>query len=95
MAAIAELHYTTTLEDADIINFQPEPALFNSGQDDFEGPTRIGNLSNRVDILNLTLGSTLQLGSSTTLGVAYVAPLRNELDRTFDGELNVQLNLYR
>ena len=96
LASLLELHYTTTLEDADIVEFQPDPALFGSGTSIFEDPARIGNLGNRVDILNLTIGGAVELANTATLAVGYVTPLRDEeFDRTFDGELNVQFNLYR
>ncbi len=95
LASLMELHYTTTLENADIVNFQPQPQLFNTGLSTFEAPTRIGNLANRIDILNLTLGGVVQVANAGTLAVGYVAPLRNGMNRTFDGELNVQFNLYR
>lgn len=95
IASLLELHYTTSLDDADIVTFQSAPALLNSGLNSVEGPTQIGNLSNRIDILNLTVGGVLELSNTATLAVGYVTPLRDEFDRTFDGELNVQFNLYR
>ena len=58
-------------------------------------PPRLGNIANRVDFLNLTMGSHILLGQNALLSTGYVVPLRDDFDRTFDGELNVQLNLYR
>jgi hypothetical protein len=95
VASLLELHYTTTLEDADILTFQPQPVLFEFDQVTREFPTRVGNLANRVDFLNLTIGGVIEIDRDATLAVGYVAPLRDDFDRTFDGELNVQFNLYR
>ncbi len=96
LASLMELHYTSTLENADIVTFQPQPSLFLTGDATTkEAPTRIGNLANRVDILNLTLGGVVQVANAGTLAVGYVAPLRSGFNRTFDGELNVQFNVYR
>jgi hypothetical protein len=100
LAALMELHYTTTLEDADIVVVPETPITTGLGGSPFNrvGPLdrpQLGNIANRVDYLNLTLGSTIVLGNDATLAVGYVAPLRDDLDRTFDGEVNVQLNIYR
>ncbi len=100
VAALAELHYTTTLEDADIVVVPETPITTGLGGSPFNrvGPLdqpRLGNVANRVDFLNLTLGSTILIGNNATLAGGYVVPLRDDLDRTFDGELNVQLNIYR
>jgi hypothetical protein len=95
IASLLELHYTTTLEDADILTFQPQPVLFEFDRATREFPTRVGNLANRVDFLNLTIGGVIEIDRDATLAVGYVAPLRDDFDRTFDGELNVQFNLYR
>jgi hypothetical protein len=97
VAGLLELHYTGTLNDADIVTI-PEIPLRTGLQNDPIGPTpppRLGNIANRVDILNVTIGSHILVGPHASISTAYVAPLRDELDRTFDGELNVQLNLYR
>lgn len=100
VAGLLELHYTTTLEDADIAVVPETPITTGLGDSPLNrvGPLsqpRLGNIANRVDILNLTVGSQFVLGRHATLAAGYVAPLRNDLDRTFDGEANVQLNLYR
>lgn len=93
-AGVLELHYTTTLQDAKIIplslplvTLPPPlpPATLNAD-------VNIGNLANRVDILNLTTGSHFQIGERTTLGVGFVVPLRGGSDHPFDFELNVLLN---
>lgn len=78
----AELHYTTTLEDADVVTVF-DPFLTAGGGTGF---STIGNSANRVDILNLTLGSTLRLTRRTSAALAWVWPLREFGDgqRPFD-----------
>lgn len=74
---VAELHYATTSEDADTVS---------------SGAFRVGNATNRYDVLNLTLGSHFMFRESTlTTGMA--TPLRrsNFGDRQFDYEAVVQL----
>jgi hypothetical protein len=61
---------------------QPEPA------------PQIGNLRNRVDILDLTLGTTFVIRDTATIAAGITLPLRNGDNRTFDYELQVQLNYY-
>lgn len=80
LASILELHYTTTLEDADRI----------SGGDGAQAMI-FTNTANRVDLLNLTVGLHAELGL-TTLSIGGVFPLREDSDRTFDAELQVFLN---
>lgn len=97
VAGLLELHYTGTLDDADIVTV-PETAIRTRDAGGLVGPLappRLGNIGNRIDILNATVGSHVLIGRNTSVSAAYVAPLRDEFDRTFDGELNVQLNLYR
>jgi len=78
VAPIVELHYTTTLQDAQ--GFQ----AFGSGA---------VPLQQRIDVLNLTAGLQFQLGSYSFLSVAGVAPLRTEPgDKQFDAEVVVQFN---
>jgi len=82
LAAILELHYTTTLQDTDAIG----PVVVG-------GPTfSIRNAANRVDVLNATVGLYTELCRDTTLHVAGVFPLRSWDNRFFDAELLVQVN---
>ncbi|WP_166821545.1 hypothetical protein [Thalassoroseus pseudoceratinae] len=101
LASLLELHYTTTLNDADIINVASEPIrgdTFNADgtQRQFEQSPRIGNIGNRVDILDLSVGAHTLIGSNMLLTTGYNVPLRDgEFDRTFDGEFSVILNVFR
>lgn len=94
LASIIELHYTTSLDDADITTV-PSTQIRAQPGDPLEARPQIGNLANRVDILDLTLGGHIQLGRRASLAVGAVLPLRNGDDRTFDAEGSIQLNLYR
>ncbi|HUG66324.1 MAG TPA: hypothetical protein VMM76_01155 [Pirellulaceae bacterium] len=78
LAALVELHYTSTLNDTDIVGGLPDVAFLES--------------ANRRDILNLTFGLHGQLTSNTDVRVGAVFPLRNKPDRLFDSEVQVQVN---
>jgi hypothetical protein len=96
-AGLMELHYTGTLDDADIVTV-PETPIRTFDAQGLVGPLpapRLGNIANQIHILNYTVGGVATIGRHTTLATAYVVPLRDGQDRTFDGELNVQLNWYR
>jgi hypothetical protein len=118
IAPTLELHYTTTLENADVITFardgflkpvsanqlsqaaanlqaNPSPAnILNAINKIFERPPTVGNLRNRVDILDLTVGSTFLLGERATLATGFAFPLRTGDNRTFDWEFQAQFNYY-
>jgi hypothetical protein len=78
-----EFHYTTSLQDADIV--QVNSSSF--------GTFQVGNTFNRLDIPNLTAGTSFRLGMLSYLTVAGVVPLQDRIDnRQFDSEFVVQLN---
>lgn len=86
IAGILELHYTTTLQDADIVT-SPVPNAIGGGM--------MGNLANRVDLLNLTGGLHFQLTPLANLRVGCVVPLRQPVsDRQFDAEVQVSFNRF-
>ncbi len=88
VAGIFELHHTTTLNDTDIVS---------TGQDSsqsFTGDT-LTNPSNRLDVLNTTLGLRFLVGQGNSLTVAGVAPLRINEEHLFDSEISVQFNHLR
>jgi hypothetical protein len=80
VAGILELHYTTTIQDAD------NRGSFSSEFDSVQQP------GNRLDLLQLTTAIHVELGRSTSLRVGGVFPLRDDYDKLFDAELAVQLN---
>jgi hypothetical protein len=84
IAAILELHYTTTIQDGDVLFL---------GRSTFGG--LIGNQYNRVDFLNLTGGLHVQIGPLTNLRVGCAVPLHTSGEnRQFDSEVQVQLNRF-
>jgi len=80
LASIVELHYTTALQDADLVTGTVDTTNFT-----------FGNLRNRFDIVNLTVGLHAELARRTTVRVAGVFPL-NTVDRPFDSEVQVSVN---
>lgn len=86
VAALAELHYTSTIQDTDSILFptQPDVGTFINAE--------LTNLANRTDVLNLTGGIQLQIGRLSNLRVAGVVPVRNQPDRQFDSEIQISFN---
>lgn len=93
VAGILEFHYTTALNDADMNPFSLSVLPLPGPLPDLEADVVVGNLANRVDVLNMTAGTHFQLTPFTTLGVGFVVPLRQAAgDKPFDFELNVLLN---
>jgi hypothetical protein len=54
----------------------------------------VGNQRNRVDILDLTVGNTIEIAQQATIGTGFVFPLRTGSNRTFDWEFQLLLNYY-
>lgn len=79
IAPVLELHYTSTLNDADTDGAGGSTILVNDGE-------------NRIDVLNLTAGTHFQLGPMSTLTVAAVVPLKDGENKLFDTEIGVQFN---
>lgn len=82
IAGVIELHYTSTLQDADSLVLG-DPAVF-----------QLTNAANRSDILNLTGGLQFQFGEMSNLRVACVVPVREFPDRLFTSEVQVSFNRY-
>lgn len=78
VASIVEVHYTTTLNESDLID---------------QAGFLVGDLSNRFDILNLTLGTHFEFKDRYSLRPGFVIPLRDGDDRQFDFEFFVQGNV--
>jgi hypothetical protein len=75
LASVVELHYTTTLNDADTANLN---GAF------------ITNFENRYDVLNLTAGVHSEWNGNTALRIAVVVPLDRD-ERFFDSETQVSV----
>ena len=80
IAATAEIHYATTLQDADIVTV---------------GGLDITSVTNRYDVLNLTMGASILANESFTIRPAMVIPLAGDDDDQFDYEAMVQMNFWR
>lgn len=82
LAAILEFHYTSSLQDTDVIQGNIGGRPFN-----------YTNNFNRFDIVNVTAGFQAQFNNRTSLRVAGVFPLGEADDeRFFDSEVQVQVN---
>jgi hypothetical protein len=78
VALVGEFHYTTAIQDADLVGNPLTVA--------------IGNPANRFDIVNGTLGLQFLMFEASSLRVAGVFPLGDEDHRFFDAEFQVQFN---
>jgi hypothetical protein len=95
IAPSLELHYTTTLDNADLVTLPADSLLHVSGGRLVqESPPVVGNRRNRVDILDMTTAVTFLLGDRATVATAVAFPLKKADDRTFDWEFQLQLNYY-
>jgi hypothetical protein len=83
LASVVEFHYTTVLNDTDVIAISP-PGI------DFV----FSNFANRMDIANVTVGIHTEISRHTTLRFGGVFPISDKTDRLFDAEVAVQLNRY-
>lgn len=77
LASTIELHYTTSLQDANTI----------AASNGFS----IARTSNRINMLNMTMGVHTELANDWALRGAIVVPLRTGADRFFDTEIQVAL----
>lgn len=83
VAGVVETHYTYTLDNAVIRNL-------GSRDPDDPNPVTVGNIANRQDIWNLTLGPTFMFGQRAYVNVGSVIPLSTGDNRSFNYELNLQ-----
>jgi hypothetical protein len=88
----AELHYTTTLDNAQIVTLTGDP--FFIGVPNLEPRPQVGNQRNRMDILDVTLGSTFVIGKKATVAAGVAFPLKGVDNRTFDWEFLFQVNYF-
>jgi hypothetical protein len=87
LTALCELHYTTTLQDA---NLSAVPLTTLAAGGNVPQTITVGNQKNRQDILNAAAGVSAQMGSWViTNGV--ICPIRERPDRAFDFEYNLQV----
>jgi len=84
LAALAELHYTTALQDSDVVSANVDPG----GTDTI---LSFGGATNRFNILNLAFGLDAEVGL-TNFRVGAVFPLLGGSNRMFDSEIQAQIN---
>ena len=77
IAPQVELHYSRSLESASEMSV---------------GSHILGQDVNNVSILNLTLGTTFNIGHDRNFTLAWVKPLRSETNREFDQEIRAYFN---
>jgi hypothetical protein len=80
VAPVVELHYTTTLEDADTVTLAAPAA------------TAFGNAANRIDVLDVTVGLHVAVTGSLSVRAGAAFPLRDDEDKLFDAELQLSVN---
>jgi len=80
VAATAELHWAGTLQDADVVQ---------------ANGLNITSLTNRYDVLNLSMGASVLVNESFTVRPAMVIPLADGDGEQFDYEAMVQMNFWR
>ncbi|WP_146457781.1 hypothetical protein [Rubripirellula tenax] len=84
---LAEVHYTTTLNDADLVG----PVTIGPPLGNGAATVTNGNLANRVDTFNGLLGAQVQV-QKTIITNGFAAPFRDGADRGFDFEYNFSIN---
>lgn len=85
LAAIAEFHYTSALNDTDFL-FATPVGIGGGGH-----VMTLTNPANRVDVVNFTAALHAQIDPLTSFRVGGVFPLRNPDNRFFDAEVAAQL----
>jgi hypothetical protein len=90
LTGLFEIHWTSTLNDAKI-NSAPLSILASSGPFIGYDSVTVGNLNNRVDIVNLTTGVTANMGAWVVTNGCTVPMKECECSRGFDFEYNVQV----
>jgi hypothetical protein len=95
LAPTIELHYTSTLDNADLVTLPRDASLASTPNGAvLTPPPQVGNRRNRLDIIDLTLGTTFEFARRETLATGFSLPMRGADNRTFDWEFQLQLNYY-
>jgi hypothetical protein len=79
LAPFVELHYNTSLDNADSI----QAASFS-----------LQSVNNRFDELNITTGVVAQIRDNCTIAFGAVFPLKGTGDRSFDYQLGLRANIF-
>ncbi len=99
IAPSLEVHYTSTLDNADVVslpgNFATVLNPVNPNLPQVQEPhPLIGNTHNRLDIVDMTVGTTFLVGDRMTAAVGFSFPLSDKNNRVYDWEAQFQLNYY-
>jgi len=109
LAPTLELHYTHSLNSADVVTLPRDPAFeivpLNTFSPSPIGPIpnintinppapTVGSLRGPIDILDLTGGVTALISDRATIATAVSVPLRSGSNKTYDWEFQLQLNYY-
>ena len=95
LAGILELHYTTTLNDANIVTLPADNVTNTSGGIRRVPPNPlIGNQRNRLDIFDMTTGVSALVADRLMLTTAVAFPLSQGDNKVFNWELQIQVNYY-
>ena len=81
VAGLFEVHYETSLQDADILVLDIGP---------FPGPATVGNIINRFDVIHLTGALQFDIGERSSLRIGASAPVTSGDNRFFDAEIAAQ-----
>jgi len=81
LAGVVEVHYATTLNDADLLSYTSPNSVTSLS---------FGNTANRIDQTNVSIGVHSELARCTVFRVGAVFPLNDDEDRSFDSEIQVQ-----
>lgn len=74
-----ELHYNRSLQSTDVVT---------------GGAFQVGHFADQIELLNLVVGTSIQLGPTKSIGLAYATPIGGGMDQQFDGEFRAMVNLY-
>jgi hypothetical protein len=103
IAPTLELHYTTSLENPNVVRLSSDPAgrAFDPagrplppGTLIIEPGPQVGSRRGNVDIVDLTVGTTFEFADRATLATAFAFPLQSGKNKVFDWEFLLQLNYY-
>jgi hypothetical protein len=79
VAPVFEMHYNRSLEEADVVS---------------AGGFRVGEFQDDINMLNLSVGATVEFGSVLALTLGYSAPVGGGSDEQYDGMFRISCNRY-
>jgi hypothetical protein len=82
LASLVEFHYTSTMQDTDVVRGVAYPAQLQ---------LTFSNFANRVDIVNFTVGLHAEFANKTLCRVGAAFPVQLDDNRSFDSEIQVQV----